>query len=294
MFQRILVGIDEETRGRDAIALARLLMSRRADLTFAHVYPGIGSGSTTNAEASRQLLASVVDESGVDAWTRWIASPSVAAGLRTIAAQTHADLVVIGTTNRSRITRALLGNPTTETMGAVDCVVAVAPEGYADRVHEIRKVGVAYDGSSPSEGALSLARELVEKTHAELSAFEVVPPPDVFTVRRHQMERAVLALSAARAQLAAHEGVEAHVACGHPVSQLGGFSKTVDILVAGSRGAGFAARLLHPSTTAALTDVVSCPLLVLTRGAREQRAAAAARVAGALHDPLRQEPVQRS
>ena len=80
-------------------------------------------------------------------------------------------------------------------------------------------------------------------------------------------------MAAARDRLDAHENIESHVASGVPVRELSAYSKTVDILIAASRGAGPLARLVHPSTTSALAEVVSCPLLVLTRRARERAVA---------------------
>jgi nucleotide-binding universal stress UspA family protein len=277
MFSKVLVGIDDQTRGRDAIALARRLAATDAEITFAHVYPpvvsavNLGGESPTDAAAATALLRSVAVDSGVHARTRCAPSVSVSDGLRIIADQVDADLLVIGGTTRNRMTRALLGNFTSDTLAIAGCTVAIAPQGYAESGGEIRRVGVAYDGSSPSEAALAAAHELSDSLQAELSAFNVIPAPHVGPLpRRHELEKAIKALKVGRAQIEAHEGVEAHVACGDPVQQLGGFSRNVDILVAGARGAGFLARLLHPSTTEALADTLKCPLLVITRGAREK------------------------
>lgn len=291
MFSKVVVGIDEETHGRDAIALARRLAAPDARITFAHVHPAMTAAAMTAAaltagrtadapadypEETHDLLVAAIQESGVDAWMRWIGSPTVASGLRAIAHEVGADLVVVGSTGRGRLTRTLLGNPTTDTMAEADCVVAVAPHGYADRSHILHRVGVAYDESPASESALDLARRLAESLGAELSAFEVVHAPrGVIEPTRHQVEKAVRALTHARDQIAGHDGVEAHVVCGRPVEQLAGYSNTIDILVAGARGAGPIGLLLHPSTTAALADVVHCPMLVLTRGAREREPVAA-------------------
>lgn len=275
MFNKVLVGIDDQTRGRDAIALARTLASPDAEITFGHVYPpvvfatNVMGDSPVNAEAATALLQSAAVDSGLQAQTRCACSVSISDGLRTIADQIGADVLVIGGTTRNRMTRALLGNFTTDTLAAADCIVAIAPSGYAEYQHEIHRVGVAYDGSIPSEAALALGQAVADSVQAELSAFKVVPPHGGL-MHRHGMEKTVTALKAGRDQIEAHEGVEAHVACGKPVEQLAGFSRSVDILIAGARGAGFLARLLHPSTTAALADVVSCPLLVITKEARER------------------------
>lgn len=75
--------------------------------------------------------------------------------------------------------------------------------------------------------------------------------------------------------MTAYEDVESHVALGDPVPQLAGFARKLDVLVASSRGAGTLTHLLHPSTTAALTDVISCPLIVVTKGSRQRDSASA-------------------
>ena len=277
MFNKVLVGVDTQTRGHDAIALARRLASPDSEITFAHIYAPVVSAtnatgdSPLTAAVAIDLLRSVAWESGVRARTRCAPSVSISDGLRSVADQVDADLLVIGATTRNRMTRALLGNFTTDTLATAGCTVAIAPLGYAEHPHEIHRVGVAYDGSDPSEAALSVAQAFAESIQAELSAIKIVRPPhDPVRAGRHRLEKAVRALATGRRQIEAHPGVEAYVACGDPVQQLRGFSRSVDILVAGARGAGFLARLLHPSTTEALAEVVSCPLLVITKGARER------------------------
>lgn len=277
MFNRVLVGIDDQTRGRDAIALARRLASADSELTLAHIYPPVVSArnvsgdSPVDAAAATEMLREIAADWGMHARTRCAPSVSVSDGLRLIAEQIDADLLVIGGTNRDRMTRALLGNFAGDTLATACCTVAIAPRGYAQHPHEIRRIGVAYDGSYPSEDALAVAQSFAESIDADLSAFKIVRPPrDAIVGRRHQLERAVEALQDGRRQIEAHPGVQALVAYGKPVEQLTGFSKTVDAMVAGARGAGFLARLLHPSTTEALADVVKCPLIVVTRAEREK------------------------
>lgn len=278
MFKKVLVGVDTQTRGHDAIALARRLASPDSEITFAHIYPPVVSAtnvtgdSPMNAAAATDLLRSVAgEECGVHARTRCAPSVGISDGLRSIADQIDADLLVIGATPRNRMTRALLGSFTADTLATAACTVAIAPLGYAEHDHEIHRVGVAYDGSYPSEAALSVAQAFAESIQAELSAFKVVRSPhDPVLARRHRLEKAVRALTAGRRQIEAHPGVQAHVASGDPVQELRGFCRSVDVLIAGARGAGFLARLLHPSTTEALAEVVSCPLLVITKGARER------------------------
>ena len=292
MFKQIVVGIDEETRGRDAIALARRLATEEAQLTFAHVHPAMtaaamaaaaaNAGDATGGQAicpeeTHDLLVAAIRESGTDASMRWIGAPGVGAGLEAIARAVGADLLVVGSTERGRLTRTLLGNPTTDVLAEANCAVAVAPLGYAERSHVLHRIGVAYDESQASEAALALGGRLAADLEGELSAVEVVPAPrGVLEPRRRQIEKSVLALKRARDRIAEHEGVEVHVVCGRPVDQLVGYGNSVDMLVAGARGAGLLGLLMRPSTTAALTHSIHCPLLVLTRGAREREAVAAA------------------
>lgn len=277
MFKSILVGIDERTRGRDAVALARTFMGAEGEITLAHIEPtrpspaALGREVGDRADRTRQLLASVAAESGLQAHVRWAEATSIASGLNVMADSIGADLLVVSSTTRSTIARALLGSPTAGAVTRAPCAVAVAPAGYADHPRTLHTIGVAYDGSLPGEEAIEFARRLAQATGAGLSAFEVVSSHNAaLPPVRRRFDRAVLALTAARDRLDAHENVESHVACGDPVRELSAYSRTVDLLVAASRGSGPLARLVHPSTTRALAEVVSCPLLVITKRSRER------------------------
>jgi nucleotide-binding universal stress UspA family protein len=286
MFTRILVGVDEETRGRDAIALARKLGGQGSHFTLAHVYPAVPAATASfddeHAEDTRRLLASIVQESELDADTRWAGAASVGAGLRSVAEEVLPDLLVVGTTGRSRLVRTLLGNPTTGTMTRAECPVAVAPEGYADKDREIGKIAVAYDGTPLSDGALEFARELATAHGAALSTFEVVgyeTSTGLASPRRPHKRSAQTALASGNEADNPNESLVQHLSFGNPVTELASYSETVDVLVAGARGLGRLARLLRPSVTVALTDVIRCPLLVLPTGA-EQHAVGASSASG--------------
>lgn len=70
MFNQVLVGIDEQTRGRDAIALARRLAGIDSEITFAYVYPPVVSAksvagdSPTDAGAAIELLRASLPSGG--------------------------------------------------------------------------------------------------------------------------------------------------------------------------------------------------------------------------------------
>ena len=62
-------------------------------------------------------------------------------------------------------------------------------------------------------------------------------------------------------------GVEPHAGHGEPAEELALYSRSVDLLVIGSRGYGPIGRVVHGSTAEKLARTARCPLLVLTRGA---------------------------
>jgi nucleotide-binding universal stress UspA family protein len=75
MFKHVIAGVDEHQGGRDAIALAKLLVAEDGELTLAFVYLGDptpvreSSGAFEAAERERglELLATARDEAGVEA-----------------------------------------------------------------------------------------------------------------------------------------------------------------------------------------------------------------------------------
>jgi hypothetical protein len=76
----------------------------------------------------------------------------------------------------------------------------------------------------------------------------------------------------ARTRIAGLGGVAPHAAFGQTAEELALYSASLDLLVVGSRGYGPLGRLVHGSTTQQLARMVRCPLLVLTRAARDAEA----------------------
>lgn len=278
MFQNILVGVDQLTRGRDAIALARVLAAPGARITLGHVHAGDDHpwrGSSppfelAAREDSRELLRAVRSEADLDARLRVIEAASVGRGLHLLAEHVDADLLVVGSTRRGLLGRVLLGDDTQAALNGAPCAVAVAPAGYGTHPAVMREIGVGYDGSAESRYALEFARTLAASRGAKLSAFEAISlpaylflgpaaPPD------EPLEEVV---EAARERIAALGGVEPHAAYGSAPEELALYSASLDLLVTGSRDYGPVGRMLHGSTTARLARTARCPLLVLTRAAR--------------------------
>jgi len=270
MFRRVMVGVDGRPSGRDAIALARLLVAPRGRLTLAHVH-------ARDAAGAQRLLEQERDATEVDADLLALAAGSVGRGLHDGAEAMHADLLVVGSCSRGFVGRVLVGNDTRAALNGAPCAVAVAPLRYAGDLGALATVGVGYDGSPESEAALVLARALAARHGATLRALEVVAIPGT-----PWAGFAGVALGAAlddlvtgaREALSGLEGVAGEAVIGIAGEELAAFGERVDLLVVGSRAYGPMRRLMFGSTSEYLAGHARCPLVVLPRVAAAPAAAA--------------------
>lgn len=282
MFNNVVVGVDDEEGGRDAIALAKMLAASGSELTLAQVYQGdtkVSRAARPDYEAwqherIRELLENRRAETGVEAEVRWHGSPSVGRGLHELAELTGADLLVIGSSRRSLLGRVLIGDDTRAALNGAPCAVAIAPAGYTREPAVMREVGVGYDGSPESDRALELARMVAAEHDSKLSAFEAVSTPAYLylgylgTAAAVEVDSITREVDRARERIAALGGVEPHSAYGDPVEELTLYSASLDLLVVGSRGYGPLGRLVYGGVAQRLARTARCPLLVLTRSAR--------------------------
>src|SRR5579863_895157 len=168
MFENVLIGIDEHSRGRDAIALAKRLVSPTGKLTFANVHPGFhlfakgnnGEFEAIERAAALDLLASVVAESGVDADTECLGADRLGEGLHQLASLTGADLLVLGSSHQGPHGRVGLRDEVRHALNGAPCAVAVAPLAYAELGTPITQIGIAYNGSVESRAALATGSAL--------------------------------------------------------------------------------------------------------------------------------------
>jgi nucleotide-binding universal stress UspA family protein len=279
MFKRIVVGVDGRAGGRDAIALAKVLVAAGGELTLAHVVPGgahafrgaSAAYEAPEAEQAEALLETVRDETGVEAHLRWRGSSSVGRGLHELCELIGADLVAVGSSRRGLLGRVFIGDDTSAALNGAPCSIAIAPTNYS-QPGAMRKIGVGYDGSPESEHALSVARMLADAYGAKLSALEAVSlPSDAFLGPGAVDNTPGRLLEDARGRIAALGDVEPHAAYGQPAEELALYSASLDLLIVGSRGYGPIGRLIHGSTSQQLAHSARCPLLVLARTARPQR-----------------------
>jgi nucleotide-binding universal stress UspA family protein len=148
----VLVGYLDTERGRDALALGRILAKARG------------------------------------AELRIVTAPEGAA-LAAEAREQGADLVVLGSTHRGPLGRIVPGTTMENLLGGAPCAVAVAPPGFADRADGesvwqpldghgddtgMRVIGVAYDGSPAARAALESATEMARDNASALRVYTVV------------------------------------------------------------------------------------------------------------------------
>jgi len=265
MFSNVVVGVKEREAGRDALCLARILTSAKGALTLANVQvaaPRPAPDSNAAASAARQRgalerLATLRNESQLDAQLACVEAPSVRRGLHDLARARDADLLVIAASRQDEIYRDLVGDDARELLEGAPCTVAVAPVGYHDRRGSLQRIGVAYDGSAGSARALDVARGLAANHATTLSAFEAVSSPGrieetVDDEVAHALER-----------LAKLGGVDAYAEYGEPASELRRYGRSVDLLVLGSRGHSPLDRRIGQGVTQRLADAPPCPLLVV-------------------------------
>lgn len=246
----VLVGYLDTERGRDALALGRILAEARgAALRVATLPEG-------------EALADAAREQG-------------------------ADLVVLGSTHRGPLGRIVPGTTMEHLLGGAPCAVAVAPPGFAGRADGasvwqpldggaedvgMRVVGVGYDGTPAARGALDLATEMAARNGAALRVYTVVrkvapivpeapmtPPPAApseLEVRREELRETVTRLPhEVRAQPVLLRGLA--VAELAKAASLG-----VDLLVVGTHVRGHVGRLLHKSVAGELALEAPCPVLI--------------------------------
>lgn len=278
MFRDVMVGVDERAGGRDAIALARHLLSSGGTLSVAHVddpAPFLARGlylgpDVTTDEATAKLLEHERQAAGLDVRLVRTSAPSPGEGLHRLAEEHGTDLLVVGSCSRGRLGRAMLGNDTRDCLNGAPCALAVAPAGYAGAPPRSTTIGVSYDGSAESEAAPVAARDLAARTGGAIHLCEVVAlPPFVYSTAFAAGWDGDLGLvvAAAQARLDAIDGVDGTAVYGVTGEELARFGRDLDILIVGSRGCGPARRLIAGSTSNYLLGHARCPLLVLPRAA---------------------------
>ncbi len=279
-FGQVIVGVDGREGGRDAIALARLLLASDGQLALAHIRQGglfsptvedVAAEVESNAPdyvRSLRLLESERRAADVDARTITTVDTSAGHGLHEIVEREQADLLAIGSRHHGLLGRPLRGGEVRGSVNGCACAVAIAPSGYALRAYDVRTVGVGYDGGAEGEALLAVARGLATRYGAIVRVLEVVEltgwPYDGWGGKALHDARED-SLAKAKKRVADLDGVDGDATIGVAREQLAALSKHVDVLLIGSSGHGSVHRLMLGSTSDFLAEHVRCPLLVLPR-----------------------------
>jgi nucleotide-binding universal stress UspA family protein len=271
MFDNVVVGVDDPEAGRDALELAKQLVSGDGQLLLVYVEavmlapdPSVDPDwQATERRRALERLLPLGREARVTGGLLAVQAGSVAAGLHE-AVKRHGDLLVVGASRRDEFEQAFVGDDDTrKVLEDSPSPVAVAPARYAMDRPELRTIGVAYDGSPGSERAIAVARRLARERRAELSAFEAIREPvHAYDPRvgRPEVDEDV---EEARDRVAALRDLGAHAASGDPPEELARYAASVDLLVLGPHERRPLDRLSLGSTAQRLADDPACPVLVL-------------------------------
>jgi nucleotide-binding universal stress UspA family protein len=175
MSPRVIISYDDTPGDHDALMLGRILADAGASLTLAYVR------HTTQTNRSREQLEENEAETLLKRGARWLSdlevdirvvvSASTPDGLRWLAEQEKADIVVFGSDYRTPPGRVAPQHSTQRLLECGPTAVAMAPAGYrTDRAPRIHRIGVlAIPGD---DSTMTTARALADSFGAALTRDE--------------------------------------------------------------------------------------------------------------------------
>jgi nucleotide-binding universal stress UspA family protein len=290
MFTTIAVGVDGLQGGRDALALAQRIGDLAGgELVAIHVHPYEPfplRDLRTDVEApareeAQALLAGHLAEAGVQARAIATAETSPGRGLHRIADAVDADLIVVGAPHRGPLGRVVAGDTARAVIQGATRPVLVARPGAAEPFPG-RVVGVGYNGSPESHAALDWAGRFATAIGGTVRVVCVAEPPQSFSpsvsygnnwvaLAPDRREYAEGLVAEAVAELG--DGATGEAVVGAAREQLVELSEQVDLLVLGSRGCGPVRRALLGGSSDRVVHAAACPVVVVPRGAHEERGA---------------------
>lgn len=190
--------------------------------------------------------------------------PSLALSQATV----DADLVVVGSSGASRLSRFLLGSVTRSLLGSSSCPVVVVPP---DPVPVTKRILVGTDGSDHSKRAVEWAANEADRHGSILVVAHAWQYPYGFTIEgvdlRDGIARVDAALLLDQAVEAAREitgsEVQSELIESGDVEALLELSKSADLLVAGASGRGRVATALFGSVAQSIATHAICPTVIV-------------------------------
>lgn len=309
----VVIGYDGSPESRLALSWAAATARRRGiRLTLLHsvnlsFIPGFPAFDTSAMEPELQDAAKrLVDDGAMRAGDTldasriqtqyWLGSPAA----QIVEASHDADLVVVGSRGRGRLTGGLLGSTSYAVAAHADCpVVVVRPTHEATKATDAEStdtaslsdglpevvrpdathpVVVGFDDSEPAMRAVMAAADIAMEEGAELRIAHVVHVPSIDswayeetahagTVHAHSLrEHADDALAAAvRLAKARHLelNVSTEVLYGDPGQGIADLGRTAGLIVLGSRGRGGFTGLLLGSVSHNVIHKAECPVMIV-------------------------------
>lgn len=175
MSPKAIISYDDTLNDHDALGLARVLAGAGATLTLAYVR------HTTLVEPDREQLEEHEAEALLERGARWLGdldvarrvvlSPSTGDGLKWLAEQEEADLVVFGSDYRTAAGHVAPQQSTQTLLAGGPAAVAIAPANYrSNRDPQIRRIGVLADGRD--DAAADTAHDLAKQLNATATKAE--------------------------------------------------------------------------------------------------------------------------
>lgn len=282
----LVAGYDGTEQAADGLALARLLAGvTGAELLVAAVVsrefpyvPGTAAREEELRRAAGEMLAAAAG-GGDRIHTRVVAARSAAQGLHELAESAQADALVVGSSHRGAIGRAVAGSTAERLLHGAPCPVAVAPAGFRDRSDRALKVvGCGFDGSAESGVALRHAELLARRSGAVLRLLAVHEPEVVFgidavpagydpsEIAEHARAGLERKLDEAAAEIAPGLEVQRYVLEGSAAGALASAAGNgIDLIVVGSRQYGPVRRVLLGGVSSGLVRACPTSILVVPR-----------------------------
>jgi nucleotide-binding universal stress UspA family protein len=268
MYTNVIVGVDGGDGGQRAAALARALAAPDSLLTLAFVCGPVAHTKRAREleSASDQTISGLLERElsicGSGTWIRRVTAGSVGEGLETAAADSGADLIVVGSSSRHGVARLRSGDDVKSLMHQTPSAVAIAPESSANTASVFARIGVAYDGSPESQVALAHAGLVADERNAELIVRRVQAPRTYAVGLTAMTPPVVNPTPAGRDPSASAEGLPVEVVYGLPHEELVSFSASVQLLVCGPRRNGLIKRIGVGSMSDYLARHSAAPLII--------------------------------
>ena len=175
MEPRAIISYDDTPGDHDALMLGRILADAGASLTLAYVRhcmcEDCSQEQLEEHEAEVLLERGARWLAGVDVDTRVVVSPSTPEGLRWLAEQEGADIIVFGSDYRTASGHVMPQHSALSLLEGGPAAVAIAPADYrSDRAPRIHRIGLL---AVPGDDAtLATARALADSFGATLTRDE--------------------------------------------------------------------------------------------------------------------------